>query len=284
MANWGNILSGGNVEDRRSSGPAILGGGLSLGGIALVILYNVLSGATPEELLNQLQNTAVEPQNSITSQEFDGQDSYEQFTAKVLGSNNQMWSAIFSRSNQTYQEPTLVLFRTATESGCGTATSEVGPHYCPNDATIYLDETFFNELTTRFGAGGGDVAEAYVIAHEVGHHVQNQLGIIDKIGGSNFGSGNSGSRSNDLSVRMELQADCFAGLWVNSLKDQNVLEPNEVHEAMDAAAAVGDDRIQSKVTGQINPERWTHGSSAQRVEWFDKGYTTGSVAACDTFK
>ncbi len=262
MANWGNIFSRGNVEDRRSMAPAV--GGLSLTGLALLFLFNVAAGGSPEDFLQQLQTLPVE-QQSVDSQQFAGQDDYEIFASTVLGSSNDMWKQVFAQRNQTYQEPRLVLFRTATQSACGLATSDVGPFYCPNDQTIYLDETFFDELTRRFGAQGGDVAQAYVIAHEVGHHAQNELGLLQK---------------RPDGTALELQADCFAGLWVNSIKDQQVLEPGEVREAMDAAAAVGDDRIQETVGEEVNPETWTHGSSEQRMQAFDKGYNTGNLQAC----
>jgi uncharacterized protein len=275
MANWGRIGSRGNVEDRRSMVPMGIGG-LSITGVALLLLLNVLTGGVATDVLNQLENIPIEQQQDMQRDEFAGEDSYEVFAATVLGSNNDMWVSVFTRSGREYTEPRLVLFRSATQSGCGTATSSVGPHYCPYDRTIYLDETFFQELTSRLGAAGGDVAEAYVIAHEVGHHAQNALGILEDV--QNEGS------SNELSVKMELQADCFAGLWANSLRDQHVFESGEIKEAMDAAAAVGDDRIQSKVTGQVNPETWTHGSSDQRVSWFNRGFTEGSLAACDTFQ
>jgi predicted metalloprotease len=189
-----------------------------------------------------------------------------------------MWTQVFKDSGKTYREPKLILFRGGTQSGCGIATSSVGPHYCPSDESIYLDETFFDELQSRFGAQGGDVAEAYVIAHEVGHHAQNQLGIMEQAQ-----SGRTQSESNELSVKLELQADCFAGLWAHSIADRGVFEPNEILEAMDAAAAVGDDRIQQAVTGQINPESWTHGSSEDRKSWFSRGYETGTPASCNTF-
>lgn len=275
MANWGRIGSRGQVEDRRSMSPMGIGG-LSLTGVALLLLLNFISGGDPADVLNQLENIPVEQQQDIERDEFVGEDTYEVFASTVLGSNNEMWESVFQRSGGDYTEPRLVLFRTATQSGCGTATSQVGPHYCPYDQTIYLDETFFQELTNRLGATGGDVAEAYVIAHEVGHHAQQELGIMEEV--QRFG------QNNDLSVKLELQADCFAGLWANTLREQQVFEPGEIREAMDAAAAVGDDRIQEKVTGQINPESWTHGSSDQRVSWFNRGFTEGTLSACDTFR
>ena len=187
----------------------------------------------------------------------------------MLGSTDTLWADLFSRNGKPYRAPKLVLFRGTTPSGCGGASTDVGPHYCPRDETIYLDETFFDELRARFQARGGDVAEAYVIAHEAGHHAQNLLGTLD------------GARDNETSVKTELQADCFAGLWAHSIRDLGVFEPGEIAEALDAAAAVGDDRIQKAIDGRVHPETWTHGSSAERVRWFTRGYETGSLAACD---
>ena len=268
MALWDKIGSRGNVEDRRGAGPAVVvGGGLGVTGLIIVLLVNVLGGGNVEDVLTQLQDIQVEtaPYNA---KDFEGEDSYEVFASKVLGSANDMWSRVFRDSGLVYQEPKLVLFRGITESQCGGASSQVGPHYCPVDQTIYLDETFFDELKRRFGAKGGDVAEAYVMAHEVGHHVQNELHILAE------------DRSNEESVRTELQADCFAGLWAYSLKDLHVFEPGEIEEAMDAAAAVGDDRIQATVTGRVSPESWTHGSSEERVSALREGYESGSVKRC----
>jgi uncharacterized protein len=277
MANWGKILSRGNVEDRRSFAPAAIGG-VSLTGLAIYLLFNLLAGGDVSDVLGELQQIPVEQQQYVDNEQFAGDDEYEVFASTVLGSNNEMWSRLFSKSNETYTPPKLVLFRTATESGCGTATSEVGPHYCPLDKTIYLDETFFEELKTRFGAEGGDVAEAYVISHEVGHHAQNELNVMSEVQDAQQSNPN---QANDLSIKLELQADCFAGLWANSIKDQGVFLPGEIHEAMDAAAAVGDDRIQEKVIGYTNPESWTHGSSTQRIEAFNKGYESGLLSSCN---
>lgn len=281
MANWGKILSRGNVEDRRSMAPAAIGG-VSLTGVALLFLFNVLSGGNTSDFLNELQNIPVQQQQNVSKQQLEGtKDSYQVFASTVLGSNNDMWKQIFSSTKLTYTEPKLVLFRAATQSACGAATSEVGPHYCPVDKTIYIDETFFNELKTRFGAKGGDVAEAYIMAHEVGHHAQNELGIMDK---ERKLVESNPDATNNLSVKLELQADCFAGLWANSIKDKSVFEPGEISEAMDAASVIGDDRIQKKVNGYVNPEKWTHGSSEQRLSWFNKGYDSGTLSACNTFK
>lgn len=267
MAIWDRIGSRGNVEDRRGMAPVV--GGVGLTGVALYVIFNLLTGGEVDvgTVLNELENSQISQQQPANSEQFAGEDDYEVFASTVLGSNNDMWNEIFSQQNKTYNPPRLVLFRTATQSGCGTATSEVGPHYCSLDETIYLDETFFDELQRRFGAQGGDVAEAYVIAHEVGHHAQYELGLLN----------------NRDSIAVELQADCFAGLWANSIRGLGVLEPGEIQEAMDAAAAVGDDRIQQSVTGQVNPETWTHGSSEQRVAAFNRGYESGDFNQCTVF-
>lgn len=278
MANWGRILSRGNVEDRRSFAPAA--GGLGITGIALYFLMSYLTGSDINvgDVLSQLQNVQVEQNQTLGAEQFEGPDDYETFSSTVLGSNNDMWKSLMAKQNEQYTPPKLVLFRQATQSGCGTATSAVGPHYCPLDQTIYLDETFFDELTKRFGANGGDVAEAYVIAHEVGHHAQKELGIMNEV---NTAQSENPDLENELSIQVELQADCFAGLWANSIRDLNVFEQGEINEAIDAAAAVGDDRIQEKVTGYTNPESWTHGSSEQRVAAFNRGYESGNLSSCE---
>jgi predicted metalloprotease len=256
-----------------------------LGGIGAIVflLITLLGGGGSglDQMMDQLAG-AQAPDSGEQPPEFQGVDEYEEFASIVLGSTDDTWGAIFTDAGLTYVEPTLVLFRDVTQSGCGGATSAVGPHYCPTDETIYIDETFYDELTARFDARGGDVAEAYVMAHEVGHHVQKQLGVMDQVRQAQQSAG-SQEAVNDLSVRLELQADCFAGVWANSLRDAGVFLPGEIEEATDAAAAVGDDRIQEKVQGQITPETWTHGSSEQRVEWFNRGFETGDPTACDTF-
>jgi len=274
MADWDKITGGGDVEDRRAAGPIALGG-TGIVGVAIVLLLNFLGGGTPDlnAVLNQLQSTTVQQQN-VDSSEFAGADDYEVFASKVLGSNNQVWRGVFEQSGETYTDPKLVLFRGSTQSACGGATADVGPHYCPADQTIYIDETFFDELK-RFGAEGGDVAEAYVIAHEVGHHVQNQLGTMEQI---------ESRGDNQASINLELQADCYAGIWANSVSKAGVLAPGEINEAIDAAEAVGDDRIQETVQGRVTPETWTHGSSAQRVGWFNEGFESGNPRSCNTFQ
>lgn len=267
MADWNKITSRGNVEDRRAMGP-VVGGGLGITGLVVVLLFTYLSGGNVGDVLSQIGGETASEVRSSDAEAYVGSDEYEAFASAVLGSSNDMWRETFQEKGMNYREPRLVLFRTATDSSCGGARSYVGPHYCPEDETIYLDETFFDELTQKLGAQGGDVAHAYVVAHEAGHHAQKLLGILGS------------SSSNSDSVVTELQADCFAGLWAASLKDLDVLEPGEIEEAMDAASAVGDDRIQKATTGTVNPESWTHGSSKERVEAFTKGYTTGSLRAC----
>jgi predicted metalloprotease len=273
------------VQDRRGMGrPAAAVGGLGAVGVVVVLLMTLLGGGGEglDQIVGQLQESQAAQQPSLQPEEFSGEDDYEVFASTVLGSTDETWGEIFIASDLTYVEPTMVLFRGSTPSACGGASSAVGPHYCPPDQTIYLDETFFDELTRRFGAQGGDVAEAYVIAHEAGHHVQNVIGTMDEVKRAQQESG-SQADSNALSVALELQADCYAGVWANSIRDAGVFLPGEIEEAIDAAAAVGDDRIQERVQGQVTPERWTHGSSAQRVEWFNRGYETGDPSLCNTF-
>lgn len=273
MARWDKILSRGDVDDRRSAAPLAAGGLGTIGVILLFVLNYLSTGTAPQ--LQQVLDELQKPAQQSSQEAFSGDDTYETFASTVLGSTNDTWSDIFSQSGNTYTPPKLVLFRQATTSACGSATSEVGPHYCPLNRTIYLDETFFDVLTTRLQAKGGDVAEAYVISHEVGHHVQNELGILDKVQQTE-----TASNSNELSVATELQADCFAGVWMYSINKLNIFEPSEINEALDAAAAVGDDRIQQTIEGRITPETFTHGTSQQRVTWFNKGFTTGQPAQC----
>ncbi|MES2436759.1 MAG: neutral zinc metallopeptidase [Patescibacteria group bacterium] len=268
MALWDKVSSRGNVQDRRAMGPAAIGGGLGITGLIIGIIFTLLNGGDVTDVITQIDPNQLQQQQTYNAQDFEGADSYEVFASTVLGSNNDMWKRIFAENNRTYQEPTLVLFRGSTQSECGGADARVGPHYCPLDGTIYLDETFFEELSSRLGAQGGDVAEAYVISHEVGHHVQNILGSLNE------------RESNAESVATELQADCYAGMWAHSIKDLGIFSPGEINEALDAAAAVGDDRIQKATTGRTNPESWTHGSSEQRVTSFNRGFESGSLSQC----
>ncbi len=270
MANWDKIQERGRVDDRRGA-PKMVMGGMGLGMVAVAIIFSLISGADPSQVLESVsQASANQPPQTTDTGEYAGLDSYEVYVSSVTGSANTMWSAAFANSNLQYREPNTVLFRGATDSACGGADSRSGPHYCPADETIYLDETFFDELTKRYGARGGDVAEAYVLAHEVGHHVQNLLGATKNV------------KTNEASIALELQADCYAGVWAKSIEDRGVITLEELDQAIDAAAAVGDDRIQKSTTGRINPETWTHGSSAQRKEWFLTGFTTGDPSKCKT--
>lgn len=283
MARWDRIRARGNVEDRRGMGTGVkVGGGVGGVGLIVVLLLVLFGGGDLGDVMNQLDSGQAQTQTGVQPEEFQGEDDYEVFAKTVLGSNDKTWNEIFQANQLNYAEPTLVLFRNQTDSACGGANSQVGPHYCPLDETIYLDETFFEVLTRQFGAEGGDVAEAYVIAHEVGHHVQKLLGIMEQVQGLQRSAG-SQEEANQWSVALELQADCFAGVWANSIKDLGVFLPGEIEEAIDAAAAVGDDRIQQTIQGRITPENWTHGSSDQRVQWFNTGFDTGDPSRCDTF-
>jgi predicted metalloprotease len=203
----------------------------------------------------------------------------EEFVGFVVQNVQDSWAQLFSEAGQQYQPTVLVLFDGATTSGCGNASARTGPFYCPADAKVYLDLSFFRELQERFGAPG-DFAQAYVIAHEVGHHVQNVLGISDEVRAEQQASPDD---ANELSVRLELQADCLAGVWGHAAAEQEILEPGDLEEGLAAAAAIGDDRLQAQATGQVNPDTWTHGSSEQRQDWFSRGFEQGDVESCDTF-
>lgn len=278
MARWDQIGSKGNVEDRRGlGGGAALAGGGGLLAIVLTLALNYfglqVDPATVQQVINQVDSLQSRPVDlSQQPAEFRGEDDYEVFVSRVLGSSNEVWAQVFRDNNRSYNEPRLVLFRGSTQSGCGIAASQFGPHYCPADSTIYLDERFFDELGRRFGGSTGDVAQAYVIAHEVGHHVQNQLGALG-----------SSRQSNDHSIATELQADCYAGVWAYSQRQNNIFSDKEIEQALSAAAAVGDDNIQRRTEGRINAETWTHGSSQQRVEAFTTGYRTGDPGRCTNF-
>jgi predicted metalloprotease len=253
-----------NVEDRRGRGGAIVGGGI--GAVVLTVIA-LLFGVNPGDLM---QGSAP-PAEERTSA--DGQmDEGGEFVAHVLGDTEDTWNQLFAEAGREYPEPKLVLFSSATQSACGFAQSAIGPFYCPNDQTVYIDLSFYNELRERFGAGG-DFAQAYVIAHEVGHHVQNVLGLLD--------NGVAQSRgANSQSVRTELQADCLAGVWAQHAQNRDLVEQGDVEEALNAAAAIGDDRLQKQTQGYVVPESFTHGSSQQRVAAFRQGLKGGTLQAC----
>ena len=274
MAIWDKLGGGGDIEDRRGASVLGLGGGLIATVVALGLGYFGIS-ADPA-LIEQLIAVSGIGSSEQQPAEFQGADSYETFASNVIGSTDRYWKAELA-SQIDYPSPKLILFRDATRSGCGVATSDVGPHYCPADSSIYLDETFFDVLAERLGGSNGDVAQAYVMAHEVGHHVQNVTGTMERVQSD---PAYQATGENSLSVRLELQADCYAGAWANSIRDAGVFESEaEIQEAIDAAGAVGDDRIQS-TTGSVNPETWTHGSSEQRVEAFNRGWNSGDSSVC----
>lgn len=280
MAIWDKLGQSGDVEDRRgmqSLLPFGLGTGVLTTGV--VIILGILGYNVDPALVNQLiQITGIETTTTGEQPaEFKGVDDYEAFASSVLGSTNEYWKKTLAGTATTYTNPKLVLFRDSTGSGCGIATADVGPHYCPADQTVYLDETFFDVLKERLGGSDGDVAQAYVLAHEVGHHVQNITGTMASVQND---PGYQATGANSLSVRLELQADCYAGLWAHSIKDRGVFENDqEINEALQAAAAVGDDRIQSS-SGGVNPETWTHGSAEQRTAAFKSGWLTGDANRC----
>ena len=266
-----------NIEDRRGGGGMRVGGGIGIGTIvlALVAMY---FGVDPSFLLNPQQDA---PQSAPQQQRpADPSDSQRRFVARVLGETEDTWTTIFREGGTNYEAPTLVLFDGQTRSACGLGEAAMGPFYCPGDRKVYIDLAFYRDLQNRFKAPG-DFAQAYVIAHEVGHHVQNLLGITKKVDAMR---GRVSEREmNALSVRVELQADCFAGVWARSVQGRNRLEPGDIEEGLTAAAAIGDDRLQKQARGVVVPESFTHGSSEQRVRWFKRGYEAGSLKSCDTF-
>lgn len=261
------------------------GKGLSLGGVVLIVAFGLLTGQDPMQILGQLagqmeqQSTSVSPQ---TRQAPAANDPQTDFVRAILGDTEDTWRAIFAQSGRQYKDPTLVLFRGRVQSACGLASSATGPFYCPADQQVYLDLDFFREMSQRFKAAG-DFAQAYVIAHEVGHHVQTLLGISAKIQTARQ-QGQRMEGSNGLLVRQELQADCLAGVWAwHAQKRLNWLEPGDIEEALTAANAIGDDRLQQQSQGRVVPDSFTHGTSAQRVRWFKTGFAQGQINQCDTF-
>ena len=273
---WQGRQGSGNIEDRRgmSTGRMALGGGI---GTIVIILVVMLLGGDPSQLLDSMQGGSETEQISTTAEE----DQMAQFVSVVLKDTETIWDKIFKQSGASYRQPTLVLFRNEVQSACGLASAASGPFYCPEDEKVYIDLSFCDQLKTKFGAYG-DFAIAYVIAHEIGHHVQNQLGILKKV--TNQRSGLSQTKGNQLTVRLELQADFLSGMWAHYAKEMlNTLEAGDLEEAMNAAAAVGDDNLQMKYQGRIVPDAFTHGTSAQRKEWFRKGYESGDFDQGDTF-
>jgi predicted metalloprotease len=285
-----------NLRDQRQAGgrsggmppmplPVGMLGGFGLPGLilllALIFLPQLCSGGDGGFSLESpfQQFPAAQPGEGIPA-EVDPDAETVDFLSAVLDDIQVFWIDEFARADQVYDEADLILFTSATNSGCGTASSALGPFYCPPDRAAYLDIGFFEELRQRFGAPG-DFAQAYVLAHEIGHHIQNITGISDEVRRLQRDNPDD---ANELSVRLELQADCLAGVWGYSAAARGLLEPGDTEEALAAAAAIGDDRIQSQAGGRVNPETWTHGSSEQRVEWFRRGLENGEVHQCDTFE
>jgi len=275
---WRGRRQSGNVEDRRGSsgkGKLIAGGGII--GVIFVIAQFILSDGDVS-VLQQLQGAGDSQTESreLTAEE----EEMGEFVATVLADTEDVWNEIFRENNMDYQEPGLVLFSDAVQTACGGASSASGPFYCPADRKIYMDLRFFDELRKRFGAQGGDYAVAYVMAHEVGHHVQNLMGTAGKV--RNLQQQTSKTKANELSVALELQADFYAGVWTK--ENQQYLSEGDIEEALSAANAVGDDAIQKRTSGRVNPDSFTHGTSEQRKSWFMRGYRTGDIRQGDTFK
>jgi len=278
---WRGRQGSSNVEDRRGQ---VVKGAAGLGGFG-IILYIVLTllGVDPGSIIGgggAPQTNINPPGQSRQYQENANEKELRQFVSVVFKDTEDVWTEVFTREGEKYQKPTLVLYTEATQSACGVGQSGMGPFYCPQDKKVYLDLSFYQDMRTKFKAPG-DFALAYVIAHEVGHHVQNQLGIMDKV--QRLRGQMSEKEYNQLSVRLELQADYFAGVWAKYMQGKGYLEIGDVEEAMNAAEAVGDDRIQKQMRGTVVPDSFTHGTSAQRVKWFKKGFANGTIRGGDTF-
>lgn len=274
---WKGRRKSSNVDDRRgsSTGKIAAGGGI----IAIIFLaIQLFTGGDAGEILDQLQQEQMPAgeERELSSEEIE----VGEFTKVVLADTEDIWQQLFQQSGATYQEPGMVLFDNAVNTDCGSASSAAGPFYCPADQTIYMDLRFFEELRTRFGAQGGDFAIAYVIAHEVGHHIQTILGTSGKV--RQLQQNLNQRDANELSVALELQADFYAGVWAHY--NREYLEEGDIEEALSAASAVGDDAIQKRTTGRVVPDAFTHGTSQQRMEWFKRGYQTGDLSQGDTFR
>ena len=289
---WEGNRESDNVEDRRDDGGGGGGGfggfggrSIGIGSIVIALLGGWAFGINPLTILNLLSGggspTAQVQQQQRPAHRPPADDQMAKFVSTVLADTEDVWTAVFTKSGSTYVKPRLVLFRGATQTACGQGQAAMGPFYCPGDQKVYIDLGFYETLKTRLGAPG-EFAQAYVIAHEVGHHVQNQLGISGKV--DQMRSRVSKVEYNALSVKLELQADCFAGVWAHNANDaRQIIENGDIESAMNAAAKIGDDALQRANGGTVVPDSFTHGTSAQRQRWFDTGYKTGSVKACDTF-
>ena len=274
---WQGRAGSSNIEDRRGMGMALpVGGGI--GGLLLLLLFSALTGQSPTDIINSQGPPPSEETRGTTGP--GDEDPQRKFIGVVLKSTEEVWSEVFQQRGATYPSPTLVLFENATESACGVGQSAMGPFYCPRDRKVYLDLSFFRDLDRRFGAPG-DFAQAYVVAHEVGHHVQTLTGLSDRVAQARAQGGRA--QANALSVRQELQADCYAGVWGHYAARTDLIEPGDAEEGLRAAAAIGDDRLQRESQGRVAPESFTHGSSEQRVSWLKRGLESGKLESCDTF-
>lgn len=279
---WQNGRESNNIEDRRGAPRAAgfnLGGGKNKIILFIVVLVAGYYGIDLTPLLNSSGQTSSisQPQQPLSPAE----QQAAKFTSVILALTEDTWTNIFQKMGRQYQKPKLVLYTQATSTGCGVGQSMMGPFYCPADQTVYIDLSFYNEMKQRLG-GGGDFAQAYVIAHEVGHHVQNLLGTASKV--RQLQQGQNKKRVNQLSVMMELQADCYAGVWGKSLEGQNILETGDLDAALRTAQAIGDDNLQKQQSGQVVPDSFTHGTSQQRHDWFMRGFSYGDIHQCDTFQ
>ena len=280
---WRNRRVSNNIEDRRAAGGR--GGAKKMGGLGAIIitLAAMYFGVDPKIIFGLLENTGGQNSNAqqSTYRPSAEQQQLAQFTGVVLADTEDTWNAIFQQQGARYQEPKLVLFTNTVGSACGHAEAAMGPFYCPGDHKVYIDLGFYQQLKTQHNAPG-DFAQAYVVAHEVGHHVQNLLGTSTKVRQAQQRM--SKAEANQLSVRLELQADCYAGLWAHhTQKAKQILEQGDVEEALNAASQIGDDRLQKQARGYASPESFTHGTSQQRVKWFNKGFTEGALQGCNTF-
>ena len=275
---WRGERESSNIEDRRglSVGRVAAGGGL---GTIVIMVVALLFGVNPSQLLEQAPSEQPPATQSSRPQNAE-EEELKQFVAVVLGKTEDVWTDVFRKNGRQYREPTLVLFTDQVRSACGIAGEAVGPFYCPGDEKVYIDLAFYEELRRQFNAPG-DFAQAYVVAHEVGHHVQKLLGITDRVDAMSARANQA--QANQLSVRLELQADFFAGVFARYVQNQNLLEAGDIEEALRAASAVGDDQIQRRTTGMVVPDSFTHGTSEQRLRWFKKGYETGDIRQGDTF-
>jgi uncharacterized protein len=287
---WRNPRRSGNIEDRRGMRVPMKAVGGGIGGLILLIVIVLLGGGDPGMIFNDGINSNTGVNNPGSPSYYEGTTSISEeerqladFVSIVLADTEDTWNEIFASASLDYREPTLVLFSGAVESGCGLAQSAVGPFYCPLDEKVYIDLSFYKDLRDSFGAPG-DFAQAYVIAHEIGHHVQNQLGIMEEVQTAQQ-QASSQADANRLSVMLELQADCLSGVWAyNADRSRAILEQGDIEEGLNAASSIGDDRLQMESQGQVTPYSFTHGSSAQRVSWFERGLESGDINSCNTFE